>query len=191
MNRPLTRTDFEFGHALFDAADTVRLGNRIVPRAITVHVTAPALPEITLTIETAEDTRPRCTGVTVHGDDVRHTHLRAIKVTDWIDAVVATVSQVVVADDDGRPVITGPAAGDASARNVAMAAIRAARGPRTRLNPDHLRRVGQVYTANPGRGLLAVQEAFGAPRTTAARWVRAARQQGHIPGDDKGNRRGR
>ncbi|SEF34484.1 hypothetical protein SAMN05421837_107409 [Amycolatopsis pretoriensis] len=191
--RPLTRADFTYGYAEFDAGDTVRMGgDRLLPRRITAYITsAPDLPATMLTIE-ARDGVPVCTAVTVTakdgGREVRAVDLRAIKLEDWIEAIVAEVAPTIVAsDDDGRPIIVSPAPGTPDAQRLAVAAVRAARhGTRKTVTEDHLRTVAEVYNAaDPRRGIKTVEERFGTSYRTAARWIAAARDKGFIPERDE------
>jgi hypothetical protein len=190
--RPRTRVDFEHGYAEFDPTDQERMGGRLVPRLITVHIAgAPDHPATTLTLE-ARSGVPVCTQVTVQakpeGREVRVADLRAIRLEDWLEAIIAEVAlRIVITDDAGDPVVVSPAPGTPEARRVAVAAVRAARsGTRRRITDAHLRGVATVYLADTtGAPNKAVVERFGVPKRTAARWVAAARDKGFIPGRDE------
>jgi len=190
--RPRTRVDFEHGHAEFDAGDQVRMGDRLVPRLITVHITgAPDLPATTMTVE-ARDGVPVCTEVVIRAKpgsrEVRAADLRAIRLEDWLEAIIAEVAvQVVLTDEAGEPVVVSPAPATPDARRLAVSAVRAVRsGTRRRVTDALLRDVAAIYRGDQsGHPRLAVSERYGISKRTAARWVAAAREKKLIPGRDE------
>lgn len=188
----------DFGHAKYDGAAMVQLGDRLVPRSIAVHFpSAPDLPALDMTIEVRNDI-PVCTQITVHakddGREVRDVDLRAIRIDDWIEDIVAVASSKIVSED-GAAVIEAVVYGDERdnrERSAARAMVRAARKDgRRRVTDDLLRDVAETYRANipNGRPLQAVQRKFQVSYRTAARYVERARASKFLPEVSPGERK--
>jgi hypothetical protein len=144
-----------------------------------------------LTLE-ARDGIPVCTRVTVEakseGREVRAVDLRAIRLEDWLEAIIAEVAlRVVLTDDAGEPLVVSPGPGTPEAKRLAVAAVREARSnTRKHITDGHLRKVAAVYLADTANApLKAVGERFGVSKRTAARWVATARDNGFIPERDE------
>ena len=187
------RLQLPHGYAEWDDRDRVRVGNRLVPRAI--DVTYPGVgdrPELTMRIE-VRDGSPQCVEVRVRaldaGREVRATDMRAVRIEDWVELIVGSVADEVVADD-GETVTTVVRL-DKRAYRDAVETIRSARKHgRPRVSDDVLRQAADIYRDNIlGAPLHAIASAMGVSHRTAARYVQRAREAGYLPETKPGIRR--
>lgn len=165
---PTIRLPLPFGVAYFDPNDMVDCDGRLVARQITV-VVEQGNTTITLLIETTDEDMPHCTHVqfaSADGYAVNPAALRAVKLTRWADEASHATSALLVINEPGLPVVTGPAGGS--------------RGPRRNL--ARLRAVASIYNgATDDKPMKAVEAAYpDRPYRTLARWVQHARREGFI-----------
>jgi hypothetical protein len=168
-----------------NGGDRVGLGEGVtMPRRVTVIPAAGTeLPHTEVVVETGEDGVPRCRAVRVTsgegGRDVQASDLRGLSLEDVIlDAVKYTATTAT------GTVLGGWGGLDELRQRVqrTTAAAREARqGARRRATPDLLRRVAEVYRANPDAPTKAVAEAFGVAHRTGTLYVRNARDAGLLP----------
>jgi hypothetical protein len=185
MGKVRGRLRFDLGWADYDLTENVRVGDRLVPRAIDVQLPSTSdLPALAMRIEVRGGI-PVCAELTFRakddGRDIRTTDLRAVRLEEWIENIVAAVSAQVV--DESTGVVTAAVDLSEDAHRAAVATVRAARrGGRRRVTDDLLRRVAETYREHlpSGRPVEAVRIAFGTSHRTAARYVQLARQAGHL-----------
>lgn len=121
---------------------------------------------------------PTCVGLHVEhldGSPLRGEDLRNLPLRSWLTSATASTA-FVPAESDSPVWIT--AAGTDAAEQVREALPRR----RTRITPERLREVTDVYRANVDTGAptLAVAEHFDVSRSTAGKWVRMARERGPL-----------
>jgi hypothetical protein len=167
------------------------VGDRLVPSPIEVDFpSADGQPSLYLIIEVLDGV-PRCTEITFKrsggGREVRDKDLRAIPkdqgLDSWIEAFVAICSGEIVNSEPGE--IAAIFGGEESVR-AGMRTIRDVRkGSRRPLTDERKQRVAQVYNANDVGGIEAVERAFTVSRSTAIRYIKAAREAGLIEKRDQ------
>lgn len=141
------------------------------------------LPRVEADIETGDDGVPRCRAVRVTsvagGRDVQSADLRRLMIEQLIEAAVVTTGRT----DTGEG-LSGWGGTDALHKRMeatAAAAREARRLSRRRITDDVLRKVAEVYQANPGAPTKAVAEAFRIERRTARLYVERARKAALLP----------
>ena len=106
------------------------------------------------------------------GVDIRKKDVDAIDPEGWLEMIVAACA--------GVPSGEGFAFGVSSEVRTSVEAIREARRiTRRKITDDFLQQVADVYR-QPQGGLGRVRAAWGAPKSTAERWVKLARLAGLI-----------
>jgi hypothetical protein len=167
----------------------VRLGDYLVPAYFYAKSTHPALPfKVQLEIEVDADTRSaRCrvlTCVDLATDEaVTGKRLRQIPLTSLLRAATIAAAE----DSRGRPADWTPG----GTKAVTQAYSQRDPAARWALDDAHLREVARVYREAVNSPLerapiVAVAEHFGRPRSTAARWVAAARAAKHLAPTTRG-----
>jgi hypothetical protein len=168
-----------------NGVDRVELSDGVtMPRRVTViPVAGDDLPRTEVVVETGDDGVPRCRAVRVTsgeaGRDVQASDLRGLPLEDVIVAAVKYTGTTA----------TGTALGgwgglDEMRQRVqatTAAAKQARRGVRRRVTPELLRRVAEVYRANPDAPTKAVAEVFGVAHRTGTLYVRQARDADLLP----------
>ena len=102
---------------------------------------------------------------------------------DWLEQIVAMCSLKYSGTGPGWTVLSQPVDD-----RGAVADIRRARSGRPRaVTPERLRKVAEVYRQHfADRPTEAVARSFGVSHRTAARYIRQARDAGHLPETDPG-----
>ena len=178
------RTDFGWLRAPMTGGHVV--GDRFVPSPIEVDFpSADGEPSLYMLIEVIEGV-PRCTEVTFRrtegGREIRDKDLRAISKDEGLDSWIETF----VALCSGEIVERGPEGGSAvyggeDRIKAGMKTIRDVRkGSRRPLTGERKQRVADVYNAHETGGIEAVEAAFTVSRSTAIRYIKAAREAGLI-----------
>ncbi len=176
-------------------ADTVRLGDRTVPRRMRVEIgiglegpPADGGPVVRLWLEVVGD-RPQCREVQIvsqpwqtGGREVRQGDLESLCLSAWVERVFALAALPSFAtQDDWRAAQPG--------LRKAVAAARRGRGDR-KVTREFLAEVAAVYRRNVAdRPTQTVADAFGIAHSTAAEYVRRARAAGLLPATTSGKRK--
>lgn len=176
----------DWGAAYYDLAAMVDAGNVRLPSFLVLDFPgAGEQPSVRIEAELVEGSfkatevsfsaKPGSRGVT--SDD-----LRAVRVDSWIQQVAQMVSQDVSDNPGGGRVAGwgGPGSLSSTGRRV-VESMMPKRG-RKPLGDDHYRRVARAYL-DGGRRAAAVESAFDTTFSTAARWVRKARDLGFLDED--------
>jgi hypothetical protein len=160
-----------------------QVGDRLVPSRIEAEVwQGEGIPVVSLVMEVINEV-PRCTELTVRSGEgtreVRQKDLRSIELDSWVEILVANAAGQVTRTRDGMLSASWPI--DPSAVQPGRRTIAESRkGSRRALTDALWRRVAGIYLSQDSLGLEAVEAAFGVSRSTAARYVRASREAGHI-----------
>jgi len=173
-------------------SDTVRLGDRTVPRVVLVEIgvglagpPADGSPTVRLRLEVVGD-RPQCREVQVMsqptGREVRQGDLEALRLAEWVERVF-TLAAWPYMESTGAWRAAGPEL------RKAVAAARRGRGDR-KVTREFLAEVAGVYRRNVAdRPTQTVADAFGVAHSTAAEYVRRARAAGLLPATTSGKRK--
>jgi Family of unknown function (DUF6214) len=169
------------GRATWNNADKVEIGDRrLVPREIVVQINGGKNePDFGMRIGVREGI-PQVTEVVLkarpEGPEVRDRDLRAIRLTEWLERVVAACS---VVDSTGDGTVWSKPVDDHTAR----ADIRRAMPGRPRtITPELLQKVAETYRNHlSDKPTEAVKRSFGVEHRTAARYVQRAREAGLLP----------
>jgi hypothetical protein len=182
----------DVGTAEWNDLDRVRVGDRLVPRRL--DVTFPGVqgqPGLDFVIEVRRGV-PRCARLTItateDGREVRSVDVRAVRLEEWIEHIVALASDPIVSEENGT-VATVSRVGPEEERAARRAIREARRAGRRRVDDDLYRRVAEIHRANEkDRPYEAVEAAFQCSYRTAARYVQMAREKGFL--EPKGTGRG-
>jgi hypothetical protein len=178
------RVELSTGWAEWDEGprNRVRVGDRLLPRRIdvTLQSTVDDLPSLMMTIEVREGI-PQCTQVTIRstetGREVRSVDLRAARLEDWLESIVASAA---AEPTEHGYVIDDRMPAELAAERKRVRYVRA--GARRTITDDLLRQVAEIYRANASdRPTEAVLVAFGTSPRTAARYVQQAREREFLP----------
>lgn len=159
------------------------VGDRLVPSPIEVDFPGgDGQPSLFGVIEVIDGV-PRWTELTLRrtegGREIRERDLRAIELDNWLEAFVASMSGQIRQRDDG--VIEAVYRSNEASVREGMKAIRNIRkGSRRPMTADRLSRVAEAYNAQETGGIEAVEVAFTVSRSTAIRYINAARDAGLI-----------
>ena len=154
------------------------VGDRVVPPQIEVDLPGvDGQPSLFMLIEVIDGV-PRCTELTIKrttdGREVRQKDLRAVELDSWIETFVALCSTEIVETKDGT--VTSVMRVDQASVDKGIRTIRDARkGSRRPMNDARRKRVADIYNAHESGGIEAVQAAFSVSRSTAVRYINAAR----------------
>jgi hypothetical protein len=167
-----------------------KLGATRVPVRFEV-VVAPAkfAPVVQLTVEIVKQV-PRCTEVVVKADgtgtEILAKHLKEIRLNDWIDVAIANVAREVIPIKPGASLraLSRTPKGQRSAKLAISVARR-----RTKITPEFLAEVADVYRQNFDRPVVAVERAFGVRHRTAANYVDLARKAKLLPETSQGKKK--
>ncbi len=177
------------GRATWEHDVLVEVGDRLVPREIFVHIRGgTAQPDLDMKIE-VHDGIPQCVELVLrarpHGPEVRDKDLAVIRVTDWLDQIVAQCSLKRSGSDLDWSGWAKPVDD-----RTALADITRVRSGRPRISREHLRSVAEIYRQHfDKRPTEAVARSFGVSHRTAARYVQQARAAGHLPKTDRGKKK--
>jgi hypothetical protein len=179
-------------HFTSDPSDTVRLGDRTVPRVLLAEISYPPLarklPTVRMRLEVVGD-RPQCREIcyssSPEGREIRQGDIDALRIADWVSDLFALAAR-----RDGGDFFDALAS--APEVRALVDAARKGNGPR-KVDAAFLEQVAGVYARNlhqrPGGPTQAVAEAFGIAHSTAAEYVRRARATGLLPATSRGKRR--
>jgi hypothetical protein len=166
-----------------------KLGSTRVPGEFEVIVApAKSTPVIHLTVEILKQV-PRCTEVVVKvdgtGAEILAKHLKEIRLNDWIEVAIANVAREVIPIKPGASLraLSRTPRGQRSAKQ----AISVARS-RSKITPEFLADVAEVYRQNFDKPVVAVERAFGVRHRTAANYVQLARKAHFLPDTTQGKK---
>jgi len=189
LKGPVITRRVEFGYVRTPMGKAgVVVGDRLVPPVIEVDFPgADGQPSLYMLIEMIDGV-PRCTEITFKrtedGREIRDKDIRAISKAEGLDAWIETFvtlcsGELVPSEKAGQ--VTAVYRSDPNTVRTGMRAIRDVRkGSRRPLTPDRKQRVADVYNAQESGGIEAVEAAFSVSRSTAVRYIRAAREAGLI-----------
>lgn len=154
--------------------------NQAAPREFAVQWNEIGLPSVTLRIRMRDDGKPVCTSITVAAGEspkgISTGLLRDVPVRRIVAEAVASASAIAYRGADGKIYLRSP---DWDERESFVR-----EGPRRLTAPiasdDLLRRVAEVYRANPDAPAKAVHRLaslYGASPATGGRYIRAARDR--------------
>lgn len=161
----------------------VRVGDRLVPRLIEVDFPGgDGQPSFFGLIEVIDGV-PRWTELTLKriqdGREIRERDLRAVNLDEWLDAFVSSLSGEIREREDGVEEAVYRT-GEASIRQGMKAIQNARKGSRRPMTLARLSRVAEAYLGQETGGIEAVEIAFTVSRSTAIRYINAARDAGLI-----------
>lgn len=170
------------GYAEWDELQRVQLGNRLVPSRIDVTFpsTADKWPGVSFVIEMRQGV-PVCTEFTVRahaeGREVRGLDLRAVKLEEWVENIVAELAVVSEhTETEGNFKVSGSKLSEVEFQANRKTVRYARQGARRKITDEMLQQVADIYRAHlADRPVEAVQSAFGTSYRTAARYVELAR----------------
>lgn len=177
------------GHVV-TSQSAVTVGDRRVPKQMKALFSgAEGQPSLILFIEVINGV-PRLTSLHIDrvdgGRELRQKDLRALADLDsWVEAIVARCCTRILEERDEGDRVTVVSVMDGSMRDSMRVISAARRGSRRALTGDVLRRIADTYNAADHYGLEDVQQVFEVSRSTAARYIRAAREAGLIEGKSK------
>lgn len=182
------RLQLTTGYAEFDQADLERIGDQGVPRRIEVTFpsTADKWPSAQFVIEVRKGV-PVCTSITVQahdeGREVRSVDLRAVRLEDWVENIVAEASVTLVDHEDSVSYTVAAGSKSETEFTGAREVVRYARkGARRSVTDDLLRQAADIYRQNvDANPVESVATAFQTSHRTAARYVSKARELGLLP----------
>jgi hypothetical protein len=172
-----------FGWAEWIESDQMMVGDRVVPRSIEVFAVggAESIEPVLRLLITIVDGVPRCSLLSLerreNGRGIQGSDLRAIRLDDWVEEIVAAASWHVRSVEDGQ--VHATASDDDQAIAAARRAVREMqRSARRKMTPELLAKVARVYRDDKtGKPTQEVEKAFGVSPRTAARWVSLARKE--------------
>ena len=202
------RVELNLGHAEYNELDMVSVGDRRVPRRISVHFpgtaatekSSPGQPALDMQIEVIKGI-PMCSSLTLtktpHGHEVRSKDLRLIRIEDWIEYIVARCShQYTLSGNDVRVALSGSGPTVEDIRNVTEARkpLRNVGGRHRRtIDREFLTKVAGIYREQiDDRPLKAIEFAFDVQPRTAAWYVELCRSDEYrlLPkADSKGKKK--
>lgn len=169
----------------------VRIGDRVVPKRVDAHFPGVGgQPSIDFVIEVI-DGLPQCRDVRITsvegGREVRTLDLKAVRLGDWVEDVLAAFAGKIESEDKG--VITVGYSNETQAGAVAaLHDSRKGRGAR-RITPEFLAEVAEVYRAHfDDRPLKAVAMAYGVQDRQASNYVERCRDEGLLSKTTKGKK---
>ncbi|MDX6648159.1 MAG: hypothetical protein QOJ97_110 [Solirubrobacteraceae bacterium] len=166
--------------------DVVKFGTFNVPRRFiaTADPNDAGLPQCEFTVELDDHRRPRCIELVCRrrdgGRPVTGHALRKLPIGAYVRSALSIVATTAREGELSQHAFASPALLDALDHELAS---RARRGQRV---PDEvLRRAAELYLDAPATGvgdrLDVLKDALHVSRSTAARYVRRARELGHLP----------
>lgn len=168
----------------------VKCGDRLLPRRFRVTFT-PAdnenAPAAVLTFDTSDTGEWSCREVSLsatdHGDAVRRTHLRAMRVGPFGDFGIQSLALQVTAEAAGTIFAEGFADPAGTSR-----VVRQAPAGRRRLDDAMLSEVAETYRkySTSGNPTQEIADHFFVERRTASRYVKATRDRGYLGPATKG-----
>lgn len=178
------KVDLNVGWAEGDG-ERVVIGDRLVHREIRVYFPGQeGQPNLGMVIDSSTGV-PRCVRLEVvstdDGREVRSTDVRAVKIDDWLEAIVPLFADEITerGEDGSVAAVVRVADSDADYTKAAKRTLQAARrASRRRVTPELLARVAEVYRSHVDRPAEAVELAFGVSERTAFRYIQEARRQG-------------
>ena len=184
---PVLRVETEAGSLFASLLNSTPVGDRLVPAQIEAWFPGgeSGQPSLHMLIEVVGGV-PRCTELSLKkkdgGREIRPKDLRTIELETWIEAFVARVSSVIEDNEDGRISASyGPMDERELRKGMKQIAV-ARRGSRRPMTAERRKRVAEIYNAQETGGIEAVELAFNVSRSTAVRYINAAREAGLIAG---------
>lgn len=183
-NPVVTETiETDWGWLRFPVGSGVRVGDRWVPTPIDIDFPgAGGQPALKMKIEVVKGV-PRCTHLqfaTVEtGREVREKDLRAVKLDEWVETFVAICSGRIT-DEDGGKIQIAYSKSESDIRAGIKQVSKARAGSRRQLTDEVKRRTADTYNAHEKGGIAAVEAAFNVSRSTAIRYINAAKSEGLI-----------
>ncbi|WP_425309085.1 hypothetical protein AADG42_10105 [Ammonicoccus fulvus] len=159
------------------------IGDRMVPSPIDVRFAGDGdQPAFAMKIEVIAGV-PRCTELSLNavdgGREIRAKDLGAIELDSWIEAIVARASFRIERHEDGSITLIDDMKDDSFFEGV-REIRRARKNSRRPMTRHRLEQVAEIYNAQDEGGLEAIEIALSVSRSTAARYVRQAREEGLI-----------
>jgi hypothetical protein len=179
-----------FGRASYDPTAMVEVGDRLVPKRISVRVRGGiSEPDFAMKIEVRQGV-PVCVEASLtarpNGPEVRDKDLGYLRLSDWLEQIVAECSKRYSGQHGRMEFWASPAQSD----RADLASIRRVRSGRPRISQERLLKVAEIYREHVGgRPTEAVERAFGVSHRTAARYVKLARESGHLPPTTPGKKK--
>ena len=175
----------DWGWLRFPAGSGVRVGDRWVPTPIDIDFPgAGGQPALTMKIEVIKGV-PRCTHLQFSqaeaGREVREKDLRAVKLDEWVETFVAICSGRIT-NSDGTVTRIAYSRSESDIRAGIKEVSKARAGSRRQLTDEVKRKTAEVYNAHDKGGIAAVEAAFSVSRSTAIRYINAAKSEGLING---------
>lgn len=174
---PVAYFNFGSAHGVAGSAG-VAVGDRYAPSAI--EATFPGVdgePSADLRIEIRGGV-PLCVELRISashgGREVRPKDLAAVDIDRWVEVVTSACSWVVTSRD-GSSYALGLSSDSSVVIAGARAIQRARKNSRRQMTQDRLQTVADAYNSSEAHGLEAVEIAFNCSRSTASRYVAAAR----------------
>ena len=178
--RPM-RIETEHGELRYPFLEPgVVVGDRLVPRIIEVDFPGIEEPGIYMVIEVLDGV-PRCTELTIKSNEggrgIRKRDLLAVDLDTWIETFVSWCSAgpIHAQVQNGIVNMYADTPGDEKAVREGMKTIRDVRKG-SRMSASRKRRVAEIYNAHETGGIEAIERAFSVSRSTAIRYIRAARE---------------
>lgn len=191
-----------YGHVAWfpdQAAGTVRLGDREVPRVVRAEIGDPLSgdPLVRVYLEVVGD-RPQCRQVHFvsvpeagawmmdpHGRELRQGDIDGFRIAEWIERVFVLSAWPAYLRDAVGPGVTGT-----DYREAASQALHEFHGKPRRVDRAFLEQVAEVYRRNVDNNpTQSIERAFGTSYRTAARYVERARAADLLPETTPGKRK--
>ncbi len=192
LKGPVMTVTTDFGPVRSPLQGHVVVGDRLVPTPIEVDFPgADGQPALLMVIEVLEGV-PRCTELTFkrsgEGREIRSKDLRAILdgggLDSWVEVFVSLCSAEVTERTESTLSAVHLSGEDAVRRG--MRTVRDVRkGSRRPMTGERRQRVADIYNAHDVGGIEAVERAFTVSRSTAIRYIKAAREAGLIEKRDQ------
>ncbi len=172
----------------------VRIGDRIVPRVISVHfMGADGQPALDMRLEVIDGV-PQCRELRITssegGRGLKPLDLRAVRLVEWIEDIYAMFAMRVLDEREG--VVTAVMEVSDRAHDDAISEFkRARRGKGARkITPAFLASVAEIYKEHQsGAPTAAVASAFGVRHRMASEYAKRAEAAGYLPATSPGKRR--
>jgi hypothetical protein len=183
---------FPWGEATAVGLKRARVGDRVVPTVIDARFpSVDGQPALEMRVEVLDGV-PECRELRLIGSPggrpVQPRDLEAIRLTDLVDLLCASMSDRVVSEADGVVTVISEEASIGGALD-AMRQARKGRGAR-RINRPMLEKVAEIYRDNiEGNPTAKVRDAFGVQQRTAALYVKRARDAGLLPPTTRGRKK--
>lgn len=192
LHEPYARTDSDLHQPVIDlgwalarrtSAEDVRVGDRLLPRSVTIE-RKPVADEPGVEIDLAVvDGIPTCVRAAISSTASRgvlQVDLLSLNLTEIISDVFAAFSMTVIGGSENGPFwVVADASAGKDDRRAAKKLINSKR--RRKITPELLQQVAQVYKDNfDDNPTDAVRRVFGVETRMASQYVRKARDAGYL-----------